>query len=70
MLFMNALPNRQTDQPTDTAYYRDARTHLKMKERKRKREIPYPKDGDRGSNTSEQGQYDVGRGCNMDGQGP
>ena len=22
--------DRQTDQPTDTAYYRDARTHLKI----------------------------------------
>ena len=29
MLFTNALPDRQTNQPTDTAYYRDARTHLK-----------------------------------------
>ena len=29
MLFMNASPNRPTDHPTDTAYYRDARTHLK-----------------------------------------
>ena len=30
MFLMNALPtDRQTDRPTDTAYYRDARTHLK-----------------------------------------
>ena len=29
--FMNALPtNQPTDKPTDTAYHRDARTHLKM----------------------------------------
>ena len=30
MILMNALPtDQQSDQPTDTAYYRDARTHLK-----------------------------------------
>ena len=30
MFLMNALPTDQpTNQPTDTAYYRDARTHLK-----------------------------------------
>ena len=28
MFLMNAIP---TDQPTDTAYYRDARTHLKTR---------------------------------------
>ena len=32
MFSMNALPtNQQTDRPTDTAYNRDARTHLKIK---------------------------------------
>ena len=31
----NALPHRQTDQPTDTASYRGALSHLKRKEMKR-----------------------------------
>ena len=36
MLFTNALQtNRQTDQPTDTAYYRDSRTHLKTAQENR-----------------------------------
>ena len=36
MFLMNALPDQPTDRPTnrptDRAYYRDARSHLKMKE--------------------------------------
>ena len=35
MFSMNALQtDRQTDRQTDTAYYRDAGTHLKKKETK------------------------------------
>ena len=28
-VFNECVTNQPTDQPTDTAYYRDARTHLK-----------------------------------------
>ena len=29
-VFNECVTDQQTDQPTDTAYYRDARTHLKI----------------------------------------
>ena len=31
-VFNKCVTNQPTDQPTDTAYYRDARTHLKSNE--------------------------------------
>ena len=30
-VFNECVTNQQTDRPTDTAYYRDARTHLKIR---------------------------------------
>ena len=38
MFLMNALPDRPTNRPTDRAYYRDARTHLKKVIKKRENE--------------------------------
>ena len=41
MFLMNALPTDQpTNRPTDTAYLRDARTHLKMTFFKKKCSLP------------------------------
>ena len=72
-VFNECVTNQQTNQPTDTAYYRDVRTHLKTrvdrkrsrtKSRKRKRKIENVKDttkrfGGTRSNCDRKKNYDL-----------